>query len=235
LNFFSKNLNAPIKKLFHGILICKKSEELKKMVGFWKDYHLKLILIGILNQSYQENIKKNLYETARSEFKNDPCVADSKHLYILKKRLGCISFKLIERKLYLNKKILFNSDSSKSNFYSNFISELNHLLTKKNLKTCVKFINFCICSRRSSLIIGIHNISKFFRDYLIKLKREYLLNKANSDKIILFNENKADQYFETCNCFVVDNNLLKKLRYIQKNKSIKFSIHNKNDPLISLF
>jgi len=233
--FSAKNLNAPIKKLFHGILICKKSEELKKMVGFWKNYHLKIILIGILNQSFQENIKKKLYDTARSEFKNDLGVADSKHLYLLKKRLECISFKLLERKFYLNKKILLNSDSSKSNFYSNFISELDHLLTKKNLKSCVNFINFCLCFRRSSLIIGIHNSSKFFREYLIKLKKEYLLNKANSNKIILINKNKAEHYFETCNCFMGDNYLLKKLRYIQENESIKFRIHDKDDPLISLF
>ena len=228
-NFSVNHLKIPIKKLFNAILISKKAIELKRMVIFWKKYHLKLMIVEVLNQPFQENIKKKMIENIETEFKYGRSRKIISYLYILKKRLKCAHFKLVEKIVYSIDKIPSNAPYIDSNFFISFLVEPRIIRSKKNLKICLNLINFFLHFRPYSLSCIFNYIGKFFLNYLINMKKEYLLKIEYSKKIGIFQKNKNQ--IKICNCFILNECKIKNsLR--KKNKKIRISVTD--TPFISL-
>jgi len=228
-NFSVNHLKIPIKKLFNAILVSKKAIELKKMVIFWKKYHLKLIIVEILNQPFQENIKKKMIENIETEFKHGQSRKIISYLYILQKRLKCTYFKLVEKNVYSINKISSNVPYIKSNFFINFLFESKIIRSKKNLQICLNLIGFFFHFRPYSLFCIFNYIGKFFLDYLINIKKEYLLRIEYSKKIGIFKKNKKQ--LKICNCLISSECKIKNILR-KKNKKIRISVTD--TPFISL-
>jgi hypothetical protein len=120
----------PLKKLFYGILMNKKLNEMKKNIEFWTTRHLNFLTIENMNRSHQEIIKSKIIYTENIEFYTKEYFSKQTRLYLLKKRFKCF-FPVF----FAQKFIFIENRYFSQNFFRKFFSfEINHSFEKLFIK-----------------------------------------------------------------------------------------------------
>jgi len=131
-NIFSINVFVePMKKLFYGILMNKKLNELKKNIEFWTTRHLNFLTIEIMNQSHQEIIKSKTIYAENLEFHTKEYFPKQTRLYLLKKRFKCFFPVFFAQKFIFIENCFFNQNSFRKFFSFEINSSFEKLFIKK--------------------------------------------------------------------------------------------------------
>ena len=160
-NIFSINVFVePVKKLFYGILMNKKLNELKKNIEFWTTRHLNFLTIEIMDQSHQEIIKSKTIYAENIEFHTKKYFSKQTRLHLLKKRFKCFFPVFFAQKFILIENRFF----SQKCFRKFFSFEINFSFEKLFIKKIFNIFLALIKSYFSHTnFIFNKKFSKFFR------------------------------------------------------------------------
>ena len=181
---FNEKLNEPFKKIIEGILLEKKMNQLNDTIKFWKNQNQNLLIFDILNQSYQEILRKRLVRIAEEMNFSECCLSESNNLNVFKKRFKCFFPFLFGQEIF-HAKDRFLRAKFKINpqlFQKTFLVKLKKIFIEKYFKARLDILKFYFYGE----IYCMTGKNLYFLKFFPKLK--------NSNKILLNLSYKNSEY-----------------------------------------
>ena len=160
---FKEKLNEPFRKIIEGILLERKIKQLNTGIQFWRNQNQNLLTFDILNQSYQEILRKKLIRIENDINLSQVYSANQSKFNIFVKRFGCLFPVLFGQEISTikgNPRRMNNKTNSKS-IYNMFLFRLERFFLKKYCKTRIDILNFYFFKEIYCLKKEDSNFSKF--------------------------------------------------------------------------
>lgn len=141
---FNEKLNEPFKKIIEGILLEKKINRLNDTIKFWKNQNQNLLIFDILNQSYQEILRKKLIRTADEMNFSGSYLSESNNLNIFRKRFKCFFPFLFAQEIFRTKDEFLRPKFKICSqlFHKTFLLRLKKFFVEKYLKARLDILKF---------------------------------------------------------------------------------------------
>jgi hypothetical protein len=141
---FNQKLKEPFKKMIQGILLEKKINQLNDIIKFWKNQNQNLLIFDILNQSYQEILRKKLIRTADEKNFLGSYLTESNHLNIFKKRFKCFFPFLFAQEIFRTKNMFLRTKFKINSqlFHKTFLIKLKKIFIEKYFKARLDILKF---------------------------------------------------------------------------------------------
>jgi len=141
---FNQKLNEPFKKMIQGILLEKKINQLNDTIKFWKNQNQNLLIFDILNQSYQEILRKKLIRTADEMNFLGSYLTESNNLNIFKKRFKCFFPFLFAQEIFRTKDMFLRTKFKINSqlFHKTFLIRLKKIFLEKYFKARLDILKF---------------------------------------------------------------------------------------------
>ena len=176
---FKEKLNEPFRKIIEGILLERKIKQLNTGIQFWRNQNQNLLTFDILNQSYQEILRKKLIRIENDINLSQVYSANQSKFNIFVKRFGCLFPVLFGQEISTingNPRRMNNKTNSKP-IYNMFLLRLERFFLKKYCKTRIDILNFYFFKEIYYLKKEDSSFSKFLSKYskisTIKLKMDF--------------------------------------------------------------
>ena len=176
---FKEKLNEPFRKIIEGILLERKIKQLNTGLQFWRNQNQNLLTFDILNQSYQEILRKKLIRIENDINLSQVYSANQSKFNIFVKRFGCLFPVLFGQEISTinGNPRRKNNKKNKKPIYNMFLLRLERFFLKKYCKTRIDILNFYFFKEIYYLKKEDSSFSKFLSKYskisTIKLKMDF--------------------------------------------------------------